>query len=118
MLDSGEEAALLLPWGTVLRGGQLVASGAGKVVEIVAESEPVSTVRSHDAGRLARAAYHLGNRHTPVQVGEGWLRYLADHVLDAMVRGLGIEPAPEEAPFEPEPGAYSHRHAPEHGGTA
>lgn len=110
-LDSGEEVALLLPRGTVLRSGQQVASDTGRVVEIVAESEAVSTVRSDDAKHLARAAYHLGNRHTPVQVGRGWLRYQADHVLDAMIRGLGIEPMREEAPFEPESGAYSHRHS-------
>ena len=117
-LESGEEAALLLPRGTALRDGQFVASEAGLVVEIVAESEPVSTVRSDDPACLARAAYHLGNRHTPVQVGAGWLRYQADHVLDAMIRGLGIEPQREEAPFEPEPGAYAHRHSHDHGEQA
>ena len=114
-LESGEEGALLLPRGTALRDGQLIASDAGRVVEIVAESEPVSTLRSDDPACLARAAYHLGNRHTPVQVGEGWLRYQADHVLDAMIRGLGIEPQREKAPFEPEPGAYAHRHSHDYG---
>lgn len=111
MLDSGEEAALMLPRRTALRDGQLIATDTGRVAEILAESEPVSTVRSDDPACLARAAYHLGNRHTPVQVGSGWLRYQADHVLDAMIRGLGIEPQREEAPFEPESGAYSHRHS-------
>ncbi len=109
-LDSGEEVALLLPRGTALQSGQQIASDTGRIVEIVAEPEPVSTVRSDNAKHLARAAYHLGNRHTPVQVGIGWLRYQADHVLDAMVRGLGIEPLREQAPFEPEPGAYTHSH--------
>ena len=109
-LDSGEEVALLLPRGTVLQNGQQVASDTGRIVEIVAEPEPVSTVRSDDPKHLARAAYHLGNRHTPVEVGQGWLRYQVDHVLDAMIQGLGIEPRPEQAPFEPEPGAYTHHH--------
>ena len=63
------------------------------------------------AQQLARVAYHLGNRHVAVQVGENWLRYLRDHVLDDMVTGLGCEIIYEELAFEPESGAYhSHRH--------
>ena len=56
---------------------------------------------------LARAAYHLGNRHTPVQVGAGWLRIAADDVLAGMLRGLGATVTPVRAPFEPEAGAYA-----------
>ena len=67
-------------------------------------------METDDPKALARAAYHLGNRHVPVQVGDGWLRYLADHVLDDMLRGLGLEPKSEQAPFEPESGAYGHVH--------
>ena len=111
-LESGEEAALLLPRGSTLKDGQRIASESGRIIEIVADSEAVSTVRSTDPTCLARAAYHLGNRHTPVQLGAGWLRYRRDHVLDAMIEGLGIGlvPEPETAPFEPESGAYSHGH--------
>jgi urease accessory protein len=69
---------------------------------------------------LARAAYHLGNRHVPVQVGEGWLRLAADHVLETMLAGLGARVTALEAAFEPEAGAYAthHRHDNEsgHGG--
>ena len=69
----------------------------------------------HDPWSLARAAYHLGNRHVALQVGSGWLRYLHDHVLDDMVRGLGFEVVVEEAPFEPEAGAYGgHGHSHSH----
>ena len=108
-LASGEEVALLLPRGTTLKDGQRIASEAGRVVEVVADAESVSTVRSTDPMCLARAAYHLGNRHTPVQLGEDWLRYREDHVLDAMIAGLGIGAVPEreQAPFEPESGAYA-----------
>ena len=63
---------------------------------------------------LARAAYHLGNRHVALQIGAGWLRYGHDHVLDDMVRGLGLTVTVEQAPFEPEAGAYhaeGRRHA-------
>ena len=111
-LESGEEVALMLPRGTTLKDGQHIASEAGRIIEIVSAAEAVSTVRSTNPTGLARAAYHLGNRHTPVQLGKGWLRYRRDHVLDAMIAALGIEAVPEkeEAPFEPEPGAYSHGH--------
>lgn len=111
-LESGEEVALLLPRGTTLKDGQRIASEAGRIIAVVADVEAVSTVRSTDPMCLARAAYHLGNRHTPVQLGEGWLRYRRDHVLDAMIEGLGngVVAEPETAPFEPESGAYSHGH--------
>ena len=60
---------------------------------------------------LARAAYHLGNRHVAVQVGEGWLRLAADHVLEHMLHGLGARTRLIEAPFEPEAGAYASGHS-------
>ena len=59
-----------------------------------------------DAHVLLRGAYHLGNRHIAVQLGPGWLRYLHDHVLDDMLRGLGLEVGFAQLPFEPEAGAY------------
>ncbi|MDQ3035888.1 MAG: urease accessory protein UreE [Myxococcota bacterium] len=104
------EVALFLPRGTVLRGGDLLRAVDGTVVIVRAAVESVSTVRGHDPMGLARAAYHLGNRHVPLEVGEGWLRYGHDHVLDDMVRGLGLEVRAEHAPFEPESGAYGGHH--------
>ena len=77
-------------------------------------AETVSTVHTGDAVMLARASYHLGNRHVALQIGAGWLRYQHDHVLDDMLRGFGLEVRVEEAPFEPEGGAYvaaNHSHA-------
>jgi urease accessory protein len=106
-LSTGEEAGLVLERGRLLRGGDKLLASDGRVVEIVAAPETVSTVRSADPARLVRAAYHLGNRHVALQIGEGWLRYLHDHVLDDMVVGLGFGVAVETAPFEPEGGAYS-----------
>ena len=89
------------------------------VIGIEAASEDVSTVHHEDPVMLARAAYHLGNRHVPLQVGDGWLRYQHDHVLDDMVRGLGLAVKTETAPFEPEAGAYGgghgHSHSHDHG---
>ncbi|MGE0114506.1 MAG: urease accessory protein UreE [Steroidobacteraceae bacterium] len=107
-LDTGEEAGLMLERGTLLRGGDCLLASDGRVVEVVAAAETVSVVSAVDPWQLARAAYHLGNRHISVQVGTGWLRYLHDHVLDDMVRGLGFSVATEELPFEPEAGAYAH----------
>ena len=107
-LDSGEEVGLLLERGTLLRGGDCLLAEDGRVVCIVAAPEEVSVVVSEDPWQLSRAAYHLGNRHISVQVGQGWLRYLHDHVLDEMVRGLGFVVTTQVLPFEPEAGAYSH----------
>ena len=120
-LVSGEEVGVQLTRGQILRGGDRLLMEDGRVVEVRAAPESVSTVRTPDVRLLARAAYHLGNRHVALQVGDGWLRYGHDHVLDDMVRGLGVEITAEQAPFEPEAGAYqgehghSHEHAPEHG---
>jgi urease accessory protein len=119
-LSSGDEVGVRLNRGQILRGGDLLLASDGRVVEVRAAPETVSTVHSHDARALARAAYHLGNRHIALQVGEGWLRYVHDHVLDGLVQGLGLSVQVSEAPFEPEAGAYhseaeAHPHSHEHG---
>ncbi len=111
-LNTGEEVGLNLDRGYILRGGDQLLADDGRVIEIVASPESVSVVTSNDPLQLARAAYHLGNRHVSVQIGPGWLRYLHDHVLDDMVRGLGLPIAIDTLPFEPEAGAYaSHSHS-------
>jgi urease accessory protein len=113
-LATGEDVGLVLERGTILRGGDLLQADDGRIVRVVAAAEEVSTVRASNPWSLARAAYHLGNRHVALQVGDGWIRYLHDHVLDDMVRGLGFEIVIDSAPFEPEAGAYgahSHSHA-------
>ncbi len=109
-LDDGREAVLLLPRGTVLRGGDVLRTETGELIAVRAAVEAVSTAYSDDVLSLARAAYHLGNRHVPVQVAAGWLRYGRDHVLDEMLRGLGLRVDHEESVFEPEAGAYRHGH--------
>jgi urease accessory protein len=111
-LSTGEEVGMNLERGYILRGGDQLLADDGRVVEIIAAPEQVSVVTSDDPLQLARAAYHLGNRHISVQIGPGWLRYLHDHVLDDMVRGLGLPVATDTLPFEPEAGAYSgHMHS-------
>ena len=112
VLENGEEVGLILERGSILRGGDLLLADDGRVVEVVAEPETVSTVRAPDPLALCRASYHLGNRHVALQIGDGWIRYRHDHVLDEMVRGLGLSVKMEEAPFEPEAGAYGgHSHS-------
>lgn len=110
VLDSGEAVGIVLPRGTVLRGGDRVRASDGRIVEVVAQPEPLVEARCHDARELARTAYHLGNRHVAVEVGNGWLRLTPDHVLEAMLRGLGAEVVAVVAPFEPEAGAYAPGH--------
>ena len=105
-LDNGEPAGLFLSRGSILAQGQRLLAQSGEVVEIRAARETVSTVSVDDELLMARACYHLGNRHVPLQITAGFIRYQHDHVLDAMVIGLGLNVAVEEAAFEPEAGAY------------
>jgi urease accessory protein len=89
-----------------LRGGDLVVASDGRVVEVIAAAERLLHVECASATELARCAYHLGNRHVPVEVGEGFLRLAEDHVLEKMLAGLGAKLSHITAPFEPEAGAY------------
>ncbi len=105
--ENGEEIAFILPRGRVLRGGDRVTATDGREVEIVAAPEKLLHIESAE---LARVAYHLGNRHVPLQVGPNFLRIAEDHVLEEMARKLGARVSHVEAPFEPEAGAYGHQH--------
>jgi urease accessory protein len=114
-LDSGERAGLMVERGRILRGGDRVRLEDGREAEIVAADEPLIEAASADPVLIAKAAYHLGNRHVAVQVMSDRLRCLADHVLADMLRGLKLEVRFITAPFDPESGAYGahHAHAPE-----
>ena len=106
-LDSGEEAGLFLPRGIILRGGDNLKAESGEVIKIISANEAVSTVTSDDPILLMRASYHLGNRHVPLEVKPGYLRFHFDHVLNEMLKHLNLSIIKESAPFEPESGAYS-----------
>ena len=110
-LADGEHAALIVERGKVLRNGERVRIEDGREVEIVAADEPLLEAVGDDPLLIARAAYHLGNRHVAVQLMPDRLRFLADHVLGEMVARLGLAVTPLVAPFEPEGGAYGHHHA-------
>jgi urease accessory protein UreE len=117
-LASGEEVALFMVRGSVLRHGDLLRGDDGRVVRVVAAIEPTMLVQCAGPAALARCAWHLGNRHTQVEIGSGFLRIRADPVLREMVMGLGAVVREELAPFQPEPGAYSggghHQHGERH----
>lgn len=142
-LDNGEEVGLQLPRGKVLRGGDFLKANNGAIIKVFAADEDVSTVISNNSHLLSRICYHLGNRHVPLQIAQTWCRYQHDHVLDDMVKGIiatcvddntAIENESsenraaeksakvifEQAPFEPESGAYAgkdggHSHGGSHG---
>jgi len=99
-----------------LRGGDALVLDDGRLIEVVAAPEPLAEIRCKDPQRLVRVAWHLGNRHLPTQIMSNALRIRRDHVIEAMVRGLGARVIEIEAPFDPEGGAYAdafHAHAPE-----
>lgn len=116
-LDDGQEVGLFLPRGNILRDGNILSAESGERVKIIAAAENVHTGSTDDPTLLARACYHLGNRHLPLQITQHWIRFGHDHVLAEMVANLGLTVVEEQAPFEPESGAYAqqhHQHAHEH----
>ncbi len=108
--DKGQPAGLFLQRGHILRAGTLLTGHEKIIIEIQAAQEPVSVMYSDDLLHFARACYHLGNRHVPLHILAGELRYLSDHVLDHMLEGLGFQISHAELPFEPEAGAYHSHH--------
>lgn len=105
-LASGEEVGVMLPRGEILRGGDLLTTSDGRIIEVISRPEDVLHVECATSAALAKIAYHLGNRHVPVEVGDGYLRLADDHVLERMLEGLGAKVSRTTAPFEPEAGAY------------
>lgn len=117
----GQAAAIHLPRGTVLRNGQRLSSGDGQTLRIEAASEPLLIVRAPTQQALTVIAYHLGNRHVPIQIEGDNLRLERDSVLHQMILGLGGSVQETNGPFDPESGAYrSHTdktpHTPHHHG--
>jgi len=115
MLVSGAEAGIFLERGDHLHGGdKLAAENGSAIVEILAAPEKLIEAVADNPLLFARAAYHLGNRHVPVQIlpteNGGKLRFQTDHVLAEMVSGLGCIVSETEAPFQPESGAYGGGH--------
>lgn len=113
----GLEFLLDLENAVALRGGDALVLEDGRLVEVVAAPEPLTEIRCNDPQHLVRVAWHLGNRHLPTQIMAKGLRIRRDHVIEAMVKGLGARVIEIEAPFDPEGGAYAeafHAHAEAH----
>ncbi|MGN0902034.1 MAG: urease accessory protein UreE [Succinivibrio sp.] len=109
--DQGEQIAISIERGRVLKDGELLQNEEGVILQINSSFESVSTVTAANSHELTRLAYHLGNRHVPLQISsDGFLRYQVDHVLDEMVEKLGGSVKHEQAKFDPENGAYAHHH--------
>ncbi|MBL1458947.1 MAG: urease accessory protein UreE [Methylophaga sp.] len=119
-LQSGVEAALYMQRGTILRGGDFLQADSGEIIEVIAADQAMMKVTATTSKALTRAAYHLGNRHVPLEIGDGWLKLEIDSVLKDMLLGLGVQVEELQAPFEPESGAYAaggghhHHHDDEH----
>jgi urease accessory protein len=111
-LSDGTEAAFFLPRGTVLRDDDLLEAEDGTLIRVEAAPEKVLLVTAKTAFALMRAAYHLGNRHIPVELAADYLKLEADPVLQEMLLQLGVTVRTETSPFQPESGAYGggHRH--------
>jgi urease accessory protein len=121
----GLEFLLDLENAVALRGGDALVLEDGRLVEVVSAPEPLVEIRGADPHHLIRVAWHLGNRHLPTQIMPKALRIRRDHVIEAMVKGLGARVVEIEAPFDPEGGAYAgtghgdahdHAHHPGHEG--
>jgi len=110
----GLEFLLDLPEAVVLRHGDALVLEDGRLVEVVAAPEPLAEIRIGEPRDLARMAWHLGNRHLPVQILPNRIRIRRDPVIEEMARKLGGKIALIEGPFEPEGGAYAPEPEPEH----
>jgi urease accessory protein len=108
--EGGTAFLLDLPHATALRDGDGLVLDDGAIVRVAGKPEPLVEIAAASSHDLARLAWHIGNRHTDVQVVGDRLRIRRDHVLEEMLRGLGARLTPIEAPFDPEHGAYGHHH--------
>jgi urease accessory protein len=108
--ERGTEFLLDLPRATALRDGDGLVMEDGAIVRVDGKPEPLVEIAAASAPELARIAWHIGNRHTDVQVAGDRLRIRRDHVLEDMLRGLGATLTPLDAAFDPEGGAYHEGH--------
>ena len=110
--EDGQTVFLRLPRGTVLRDGDILRSDDGVLVRVSAKPEPVMTIAAQTTEDLLRAAYHLGNRHVPLEITTTYLRLSPDPVLQTMLEQMGMTVSDAILPFQPEIGAYgNHAHS-------
>ncbi|MGL4191658.1 urease accessory protein UreE [Vibrio misgurnus] len=104
--QSGLEVGVFLPRGALLKQGDYLHTECGQVLQVVAQQESVILAKSDDWQTFAKVCYHMGNRHVPMEIGDRWLRFQPDHVLQQMVSMMGLVCEPQLAEFNPEHGAY------------
>ncbi len=113
--SSGRQVGVFLPRGTLVRGGDVLVGEDGSLLKIDAAPQPVLRIthctEHGSAFDLTRAAYHLGNRHVPIELHADHLKIEPDHVLADMLRSMHLIVNTVDEPFEPEAGAYSSEHA-------
>jgi urease accessory protein len=112
--SKGTAFLLDLPGNASLHGGDALVLEDGRLIEVVAAPEPLLEIRCADARQLARIAWHLGNRHLPVQILDRAIRIRRDHVIADMAVRLGARVIEIETSFDPEGGAYQTSHAHSH----
>jgi urease accessory protein len=114
--ERGTEFLLDLDEAVALRDGDGIMLDDGRIVLVAGQAEPLAEIAARTPLELVRLAWHLGNRHTDVQIAGQRLRIRRDHVLEEMVAGLGAKVTAVDAPFDPEPGApQGHGHEHDHG---
>ena len=109
--SAGRELGVFLPRGTLVRGGDVLVAEDGSMIRVIAAPQPVLVIthcQHHGTPfDLTRAAYHLGNRHVPIELQTDHLKIEPDHVLADMLRAMHLTVVELQAPFEPEGGAYA-----------
>src|SRR5712671_3330290 len=113
--ERGTKFLLDLPHATALKDGDGLVLEDGSIVRVAGKPEALVEIAATSPHELARFAWHIGNRHTDVQIVADKLRIRRDHVLEEMLGGLGARLTAVEAPFDPEQGAYGHGHQHHHG---
>ena len=112
--STGRELGIFLPRGTLVRGGDVLVAEDGSMVRVIAAAQPVLVIthcKNHGTPfDLTRAAYHLGNRHVPIELQPDHLKIEPDHVLADMLRAMHLIVKAQDLPFEPEGGAYAAGH--------
>lgn len=118
--DKGNDIGIFMERGHPLLVGEVLKSECGQLIEVIGQAEPVSTAIATDWLTFSKVCYHLGNRHTSMQIGELWCRFKPDYVLEELAENYGLKINKTPAVFEPENGAYgknssAHKHSHSHG---
>ncbi|RBW47660.1 urease accessory protein UreE [Psychromonas sp. B3M02] len=120
--DKGADIGIFVERGHPLLVGEILKAECGLLIEVKGQAEAVSTAIGQDWLTFSKVCYHLGNRHTTLQIGELWVRFKPDHVLEELAENYGLKIDKTPAVFAPENGAYgkrnghSHSHSHEHAG--